>query len=530
MKNILADFMNKEQNIFTATLDLLGVKHTKKYTNKYFNEHPDKYNMFGLAKMLEHYGIHTIGVRTDQKDKAIGEIDVPFIAHLTVDFVAVETVSKDNVTCHWQGGKIIMPIVEFMKAWSGAILLIDADKNAIEPEYKAHRQEELNIDIQKGLLFAGIFLLSLMGFIHNHLYSNIGLVLLFLLNLTGLYIGYLLVLKQMHIQSKQADKICSLFSKNTCNDILESPASKFMGIIGWSELGFSYFLANSFILLFTPKFLPYLALLNICALPYSFWSIWYQKFKAKTWCSLCIIVQVLFGGIFITNLSFGFVKMPVFTVDDVLFIGLIYSLPFLVINLLIPQLAKGSKIEKITQEFNSFKMNEKAFQGILKDQPYYEADKNTSKILFGNVEAKNLITVFTNPHCEPCGRMHNRIENFIKETDNYCIQYILSSFNEDLDSSCQFLLYVNNHFKSQDRDLIFNQWFKNGKYKRERMFEEFNFMPSGIDGEYKKHKEWKDKTKLGATPTIFINGHKLPDNYDIEDLIYFSDLELTFSN
>ena len=36
---------------------------------------------------------------------------------------------------------------------------------------------------------------------------------------------------------------------------------------------------------------PYV--LNIFTLPYSFWSVWYQKAKAKQWCVLCLIIQAL---------------------------------------------------------------------------------------------------------------------------------------------------------------------------------------------------------------------------------------------
>jgi len=36
---------------------------------------------------------------------------------------------------------------------------------------------------------------------------------------------------------------------------------------------------------------------------------------------------------------------------------------------------------------------------------------------------------------------------------------------------------------------------------------------------------WKAKTQLRATPTILVNGYKLPDNYKIEDLRYFTNFE-----
>jgi hypothetical protein len=42
--------------------------------------------------------------------------------------------------------------------------------------------------------------------------------------------------------------------------------------------------------------------------------------------------------------------------------------------------------------------------------------------------------------------------------------------------------------------------------------------------EFSTHKEWIEETKLRATPTVLINGYKIPDNYTIEDIRYFTDL------
>jgi len=53
--------MRKHQNTFVALLDLLNVKHTNDFSNRYFNEHPHKYNLFGLSKMLSDYNTHKAG-------------------------------------------------------------------------------------------------------------------------------------------------------------------------------------------------------------------------------------------------------------------------------------------------------------------------------------------------------------------------------------------------------------------------------------------------------------------------------------
>jgi protein-disulfide isomerase len=47
----------------------------------------------------------------------------------------------------------------------------------------------------------------------------------------------------------------------------------------------------------------------------------------------------------------------------------------------------------------------------------------------------------------------------------------------------------------------------------------------GIEAEFQRHKQWKEETKLRATPTILVNGYKLPENYRIEELRYFIEFD-----
>ena len=51
-----------------------------------------------------------------------------------------------------------------------------------------------------------------------------------------------------------------------------------------------------------------------------------------------------------------------------------------------------------------------------------------------------------------------------------------------------------------------------------------------IPVEFQKHESWKAKTLLRATPTVIVNGYKLPDNYKIEDLRYFMEFDIEVNN
>jgi hypothetical protein len=331
------------QSIFVSFLDRLKVKHSKTFSDRYFNEHPHKYNLFGLSKMLSDYGIENAGTKIVDKETDIFNIELPFIAHFGNEFVVVYKMDSDKVHYIWNSKNLSIPINEFLKAWTGIILLADPNDNSAEPDYKEHKKKEVLNFLQKSLFLFAACLLLIIAYLSRSLFTNTGLTLLLIINLTGVYTAYLLVLKQMHIQSKYADKICSLFSKSDCNNILETQAAKLWGVFGWSEIGLGYFTANVFIILFLPHLVFYLAIVNIFTLPYSFWSVWYQKVKAKQWCPLCLIVQVILWAIFAVNCLFGLIQFPVFhwiSLVYLLIIACIYAVDMFVINILIPQLSE----------------------------------------------------------------------------------------------------------------------------------------------------------------------------------------------
>ena len=71
---------------------------------------------------------------------------------------------------------------------------------------------------------------------------------------------------------------------------------------------------------------------------------------------------------------------------------------------------------------------------------------------------------------------------------------------------------------------IIADWFERGKPLKEEFFKDLQLDINNpeVEAEFQKHEVWKAKTQLRATPTIIVDGYKLPDNYKIEDLRYFA--------
>ncbi|MFT4071634.1 MAG: vitamin K epoxide reductase family protein [Dysgonamonadaceae bacterium] len=518
----------KYQSGLSLLLRMLGVKHTRLHADKVFSQHPHKYNLFGLSGMLNDYGVETLGLRIGNKEE-IKNLIPPFVAQNSHELVLVTKVTDQEISYIWAGKNMTTSLEEFKRTWSGVVLLVEADEKSIEPDYSENRKKELFNTVQKYLLILAVLVLATLLYIHQKMYTDIGMTASLIVNIIGIYTGYLLVLKQMHIKGSYGDKICSLLKKSDCNDILESQAAKIGGVMGWIEIGLGYFISNTLITLTAPRHIAYLAIISACALGYSVWSIWYQKFKAKAWCPLCLIVQGIFIMLFAIYLAAGLFSIPSFALLDILFLGAIYLLPVFSINLFLPLLAEGRKAEQITYEMNSLKMKDDVFGAILRQQPFYEINKSTSKILFGNPNAQILISILTNPHCNPCALMHKRIGNLLERNNtDFCIQYIFSSFNEELETSGKCLINAYFTHQREKSDEIFGEWFEYGKYSQEAFFEKYALDASDTDAvaEYAAHQFWKENTGLRATPTVLINGYKLPHEYKIEDMLYFSNREV----
>ena len=524
--------MGNTKNIFATFLDLLNVKHTKTFTKQYISEHPHKNNLFGLSKLLSDYGIENAGARITDKEQHLQEIETPFIAHFGGDFVVVYKIEPDNVHFNMRGSQHTLSVEKFIEAWSGIVLFAEASEKSIEPDYKKHRKTEVLNLLKKISFFSACGVIAVLAYVYQSLYTNVGVSLLLLISLTGIYISGLLLLKQMHIQSQYADKICSLFKQKDCNNVLESKAAKLFGLVGLSEIGFGYFLTNILLLLIYPSLLTSIVLINILTLPFTLWSVWYQWAKAKQWCVLCLIVLVLLWAVFIVSYFVGYISLPEFSYPVLLSLfaaGCCYFVSILGINLIVPKLNTEEAIQSLKQSMNSLKADENVFTALLKQQPFYETNDCDSIIRFGNPDSSLRITVFSNPYCNPCAKMHKRIDDLLQRVNNdISVQYILSSFNENLNSTNKYLIAACLGKNPDSKTQLFNDWFENGKALKDEYFSSLslNMENPKIEVEFKKHEAWKKKNQLRGTPTVLINGYQLPESYKIEDLRYFTDMRL----
>lgn len=325
-------------SILSDFLTQLGVPHTGWYADSRFASMTFK-SLFGFSKALEAYGVPSEAWQVADKEGALDAITAPFLAQCGSSFVIVTGIGPECVTFldGLSDGISTRSRADFCKMWSGIVLIAYPDDSSREPDYTSHRFTEIGNRAKKWVLAAATLFVALYLFIVNGIYTHASTVLLTLINLAGLYVTYQLVLKSLNIHTDSADRICGIIDRTGCHTVLNTSASKFFGLFGWSEVGLSYFGVSLGTLLLFPGHIGELALINACCCPFSIWSVWYQKYRAKAWCTLCLITQgclwlslacYIFGGAFTLSFPLRLSILPLCATYVATLLGLNALMPF----------------------------------------------------------------------------------------------------------------------------------------------------------------------------------------------------------
>ena len=264
-------------------------------------------SLYGLSHLLTSYGVRNYGIQVDDKSE-LTKLATPFIAQLKGGIFVIVTgidPARGEVRYDSRGKTETAPIGDFAAAWTGIALPAFPDGSSREPDYSAHRLSEIVSRLSGYALAIAAIAVFVYFFITRGVYAHISTVLLTLFNCVGLYFSYLLLQKSLNIHTAASDHVCGVLEKGGCDSIMALKVSKLFGVFSWSEVGFGYFGVSLATLLVFPHLWPALALCNACCLPYTVWSIWYQRFRAHHWCTLCVGVQSTLWILFFCYLGGG---------------------------------------------------------------------------------------------------------------------------------------------------------------------------------------------------------------------------------
>lgn len=514
--------------VLISFLKLLHIPVSKYTAQKALMSHPDYPSMLAFTDALSTWNISNGAFKLNKLNVDFEHLKYPFIAHLSDNggsFLLVKNFSGASLKCLNNKDNIFdVTISDFIKSWDGVILIAEKELESGEKYYKQSIIKGLLEDIKLPFLII-VAISSILLSINFKPVDGAYLGILGV-KILGIVVCSLLLIYGIDSSNPFVRNLCSLGKRNGCNDILKSDASKITSWLNWSEVGIFYFSGSFLLLLITPESKQFLAGFNILCLPYSIYSIGYQ-IKIKNWCVLCCCVQGLLWAeavIYFFGAPFRISELS-FQTNLVTYAVLSFLLPISIWVIIKPLLLTSIKSQYLEEYLKRFKNNSLIFNKLLTSQEHYTISDDLLPIRSGNPLAPNIISIVSNPYCGPCGQAHSKIHHLVNQRNDIQMETIFTTASHDDDSrTCvaRHLIRLNLSDNTQLVENGLSDWYKlahNGGYKHwaDKYPVEQDTRSHLI---IEKQTNWCQQADVRFTPTILINGYKLPNPYTIDDLQY----------
>lgn len=525
MKNLFKQKKHTTDQALLSLLKVLNIKVAKTNAITCLHNHPDYPSILSISSCLNDWQVKNAVYHIDKSEYQDGLL-FPFVAHFPENggrFILVSSINDKGINYADELVKNgLMPEEEFLKRWDGIALHAEPNSESGDKRYASHRFEELlrSFLTPFAIIAFSIFLYTILP-MHKLSWTFSALAFL---KAAGIGVSVLLLMQSLNANNPFIKNLCTLNGKNDCNAILKSEAAKVASWLSWSEVGFFYFTGSFLALLVDPTSLPILALFNLLALPYTIYSITYQ-YRNKNWCILCCSVQVILA---LEALCFVFGEQLKFSIPVISLATLVsFMIPVIAWAFLKPFFTKAAQINSLKGQLKKFKYNTELFQQALKNQPRYAVPDDLMPIVLGNPNGETIITMVSNPFCEPCAKAHENLCNWLKSRNDIKLKIIFTTADREDDEKTKVSRHASELSKLNDIDLLdsaLNDWYNQSVKKYEIWAKKY---PISLERDTKlvteKQKEWCVLTEIKVTPTILINGYKIPAPYQLDDIKYLLD-------
>lgn len=518
-----------ENNIYKIVRILseqIGFRHHKYLYNK-MSKHPDFPSFLSFQHTLNKVGIESLAIHTTIEQLANG-VPKPALTRITTNtdlFVFVNRIDELNVYYLNEALKEeSMPLDLFKKVWDGNAFIFNAEQSSNLKLTFAQRIVDWYRNTKHLLII--VFLFTAFFYAVTLRYDSFTLFNWVFMGVytLGIIFSLLLIVESIDSDNPLVKRFCGGSKDRSCSSILESKAAKFMGLLHWSDVGVLYFFTLGFSMLILPvkNSLSIAVLFAIIAFPYTFYSIFYQKYIAGSWCNLCLSVQLAL------TLNF-LVAIWAYSAFELNYVFSVKSLPFIVVGLVLSallMLIKPMMLENkigIAREvlFRELKHTSGVRNALFQQSERKIRPLDSECIRISSNSAENAITLIISPTCQPCMRKLKVLIPLLKSKLSTCIELVLF-VNPDR-SSLEYkiargVLVELIHNKKDLLDLL-------GDYADNFPNSRFNYSKVELDNLHidellENMGQWCFHNRVVSTPAVLINYAELPKYYEIEDIDY----------
>ncbi len=161
----------------------------------------------------------------------------------------------------------------------------------------------------------------------------------------------------------------------------------------------------------------------------------------------------------------------------------------------------------------AFKRDAHLFRSSLEKKKAIDCKEFEEEVILGRLDAPVLLTMVSNPNCNPCARAHEQIEKLLARYPEALKVQIRFIGNPDI---CQNLLGIEEQERFMEGLKVWYQLRDLEKWK--------NLMgPTDLERGKKiviYQNQWASKIAIQHTPTFFINGQRLESPFALDDIKY----------
>jgi uncharacterized membrane protein len=466
-----------------------------------------------IINTLDFFGVKSV-VANVQKE-VFNELPKSFIAQVRngnqLNFVLIKKVDDKNVRVDMRNKpSVLLEIENFVMNWTGVIIAIEKNE---KPSQKKPQKHKTNYTFVLSVLLIIFYI----GITSDSFFKSIYLVF----SLIGVYTSYLII-KEKLTPDGYSSKFCSNSSKTDCQSVINSKEAKIFNAVDLSDASIIYFSFISIIFIIASNVIVF-KVLSFLSLPLILFSAYYQYFKIKKWCALCLIII----GVLLLQFSILTIIPSEEKLDLLILLPMLLILSLIIISwmnfkkLLITQVRN----EELRINNLSFKRNYHLFLPYYKSLPLIDTSEDSIiDISIGNPNANVRILTVTNPFCEFCFETHKILMKLLEKYENQILirfRFFIPYENRD-NPETQIAerlmdLFLNEKdcfeaaFQHWYSKVSIQEWFnKWGKCKNE-----------SINNILKHQQQWSVNNNIDSRPAILINEKFFPKFYTPEDIKHF---------
>ncbi|MEM7368732.1 MAG: vitamin K epoxide reductase family protein [Bacteroidota bacterium] len=487
------------------------------------NSHPYFPNIISITDLFDHVKIENLAVRLPRSSEALAQLPSFFLAQVIQEgnenLVLVEKKQESYLLSFHQKWSTELTEEAFLHIWNGLAIVIE--DNAHQPKNVLPRMSRIALLGCASLIGVGIW-----GVIYD--FSLTGM-LYSVLTMLGWLISISLLQLEFGSSNAFVNKVCAGGPNIDCEAVISSKGASLIQGLKLSHLSMWYFSGILLFQLINGSLLsPVLLLLSLLSVPLIIFSLYYQAFVAKQWCTLCSLILLLLLAQLPLTILQEEIEFSSFDFLSAGNLGLAFLISATLLTFVLQLLEDNHSLSDISVKYLKFKREFAIFSTQLrKKDPLNTPWISEEEIVFGDPSADAPISllIITNPLCHYCKAVDRNMNQLLQRVGKQ-IQ-VRIRFNVDPAQADHPSVQISHRLLAlfhQQGEEICRQAMHDiyGEMDAKTWLATWNSLPSeDYSHVLQAQLDWCNRENIYFTPLVLLNGHPYPSEYEIQDLEYF---------